>query len=328
MGEPPKTGHDHNGGRTRAHPVRAHLLTRRSRRLLSLLAAVAVLAGLAAPAQAAMIPAKHASHGAAQTPATQASRSFKFGLYDTQISRFQWDLDGMPSPQLAVNYQAWEQNPAPLIQFAQQAWKHGSEVFAEMQTTGCQCGNVSLAALASGQYDSYLRSFAKALANFGHPIMLTWDHEMNGTWYSWGPQNYSPVTWVAAWRHTYNVMHAIAPNATWVWAPNTEFGAASVLPYWPGAQYVDEWGLDCYLASPGQTFQSQCGSTIAAIHRLTNAPGLLTETGIEGSQGRPQRVTALVQAVKAAGMNGLVWFDKSDSYLWKPGQQAMTRAVS
>jgi Glycosyl hydrolase family 26 len=278
----------------------------------------AVLTGAVAPAEAGVV------YTAASPPSPPG---LQFGLYDQQISQFQWDTDGLPSPQIVVNYQAWEQNPASLIQFAELARGHGAEVFAELGTMGCDCGNVSLAGIAAGDYDSYLRSFAESVAAFGHPMLLTWDHEMNGSWYGWGPEDYSPSAWVAAWRHVYSVIHPIAPNAVWVWAPNTEYGAVPVTPYWPGSQYVNEWGLDCYLAAPGQTFASQCGATIAAIRSLTHDPGILAETGIENWQDRPARAGQLVQAAKSAGLTGLVWFDKGGSYLYSPGEQAMSAAL-
>jgi len=198
-----------------------------------------------------------------------AATSLQFGLYTPEISHFEWRLDGMPSPQVVVNYQAWEQNPASLWSFAGLAWRHGAETFAELGTTGCQCGTVTLQAVTAGEYDSYLRSFAQGVAAFGHPMLLTFDHEMNGTWYPWGAQAYTPGEWVTAWQHVYDVIHPIAPNAVWVWAPNTEYGARPVDSYWPGGSYVDEAGLDCYLAAAGQTFASQCGPTVAAIRAPT-----------------------------------------------------------
>ena len=46
--------------------------------------------------------------------------------------------------------------------------------------------NVSIAAIASGQYDSYLSAYAKAVRAYRRPVILSFGHEMNGYWYSWG----------------------------------------------------------------------------------------------------------------------------------------------
>ncbi len=39
---------------------------------------------------------------------------------------------------------------------------------------------ISLAAIARSQRHGYLGSFAEALHNFGHPVIISFGHEMNG----------------------------------------------------------------------------------------------------------------------------------------------------
>src|ERR1700730_7962053 len=36
--------------------------------------------------------------------------------------------------------------------------------------------------IAAGKYDTYVSSIAQAAKNFGHPMFLIFDEEMNGTW--------------------------------------------------------------------------------------------------------------------------------------------------
>jgi nucleotide-binding universal stress UspA family protein len=45
---------------------------------------------------------------------------------------------------------------------------------------------VTLASIAAGGSDAYLRSYADAVVAFGHPVILSFGHEMNGNWYPWG----------------------------------------------------------------------------------------------------------------------------------------------
>ncbi len=66
--------------------------------------------------------------------------------------------------------------------------------------------DVSIAAIASGQYDGYLSSYAEAVRAYGHPVILSFGHEMNGDWYSWGYRHTSPAVFVAAWRHIVNAV--------------------------------------------------------------------------------------------------------------------------
>ncbi len=48
---------------------------------------------------------------------------------------------------------------------------------------------ISIAAIASGRYDGYLSSYAEAVRAYRHPVILSFGHEMNGSWYSWGYRN-------------------------------------------------------------------------------------------------------------------------------------------
>jgi hypothetical protein len=43
-------------------------------------------------------------------------------------------------------------------------------------------GGVTLASIAAGGSDSYLRSYADAVVALGHPVILSFGHEVNGTW--------------------------------------------------------------------------------------------------------------------------------------------------
>ena len=80
--------------------------------------------------------------------------------------------------------------------FATSAAKNGAVPLVQIDPTG-----ISLAAISAGRYDHYLNVYAKAVRSYGGPIILSFGHEMNGTWYSWGYQHESPETFVAAWRH-------------------------------------------------------------------------------------------------------------------------------
>ena len=96
------------------------------------------------------------------------------------------------------------------------AARHNAVPLVQIDPTG-----VSLAAIASGQYDTYLRSYASAVKAFGRPGDPSFGHEMNGDWYSWGYRHTSPTVFVAAWRHIVTVFRAAgAGNVTWLWTIN------------------------------------------------------------------------------------------------------------
>jgi hypothetical protein len=119
-------------------------------------------------------------------------------------------------PRIVVYYSPW--NDPFSTSFAQTAWGNDAYVLVQMQPNG-----VTLASIAAGGSDGYLRSYADAVVAFGHPVILSFGHEMNGTWYSWGYGHASPATFVAAWRHVVQVFRAEgAANVTWLWAAASE----------------------------------------------------------------------------------------------------------
>lgn len=59
--------------------------------------------------------------------------------------------------------------------FAQAAWDHDAYVLVQLEPE-----DVPLASIAAGGSDAYLCSYADAVVAFGHPVILSFGHEMNG----------------------------------------------------------------------------------------------------------------------------------------------------
>ncbi|HEX6931141.1 MAG TPA: glycosyl hydrolase [Streptosporangiaceae bacterium] len=209
-------------------------------------------------------------------------------------------------PRIAVYYSPWN-NPFS-TSFAEAAWDNDAYVLVQLEPKG-----VALASIAAGGSDAYLRSYADAVIAFGHPVILSFGHEMNGTWYSWGAGHTSPATFVAAWRHIVRVFRAAgAANVTWLWTVNSITGAASSLDrWWPGAAWVDWTGVDGYYFRATDTFGSVFGSTIAAIRTFSDAPLLIAETAVGTTPNRERQIDALFAGVRAEGLAGVVWFDEA-----------------
>ncbi len=209
-------------------------------------------------------------------------------------------------PRIVVYYSAWN-NPFS-SSFAQAAWDHDAYVLVQLEPK-----RVSLASIAAGGSDAYLRSYADAVVAFGHPVILSFGHEMNGTWYSWGAGHTPPATFVAAWRHVVRVFRAAgAANVTWLWAVNTVAGAASSLSrWWPGAAWVDWTGIDGYYFRATDTFGSVFGSTIAVIRTFSSAPLLIAETAVGTTPNRESQIGALFAGVRAERLAGVVWFNEA-----------------
>jgi hypothetical protein len=209
-------------------------------------------------------------------------------------------------PRIVVYYSPW--NDPFGTSFAQAAWDHDAYVLVQLQP-----GGVSLASIAAGGSDAYLRSYADAVVAFGHPVILSFGHEMNGTWYSWGDGHTSPATFVAAWRHVVRVFRAAgAANVTWLWTVNSIAGAASSLRrWWPGAAWVDWTGVDGYYFKATDTFGSVFSPTIADIRTFSSAPLLIAETAVGTTPNRESQIDALFAGVRAERLAGVVWFDEA-----------------
>jgi mannan endo-1,4-beta-mannosidase len=209
-------------------------------------------------------------------------------------------------PGIVEYYSSWHEPFS--TSFAQTARDHDAYVLVQLQPNG-----VTLASIAAGGSDAYLRSYADAVVAFGHPVILSFGHEMNGTWYPWGEGHTSPATFVAAWRHVVQVFRAAgASNVTWLWAVNSIDGADGALSqWWPGASWVSWTGIDGYYYRATDTFGSVFGSTIADIRTFSTAPLLIAETAVGTTADRESQIDALVAGVRAARLAGLVWFDEA-----------------
>lgn len=220
----------------------------------------------------------------------------------SQITEFT-DATGV-KPGIVVYYSGW--NEPFSTSFAQTAWDHDAYVLVQLEPKG-----VTLTSIAAGGSDAYLRSYADAVVAFGHPVILSFGHEMNGTWYSWGYGHTAPATFVAAWRHVVRVFRtAGAANVTWLWTVNSIQGASSSLSqWWPGAAWVNWTGIAGYLYLATDSFGSVFGSTIAGIRTISSAPLLIAETAVGTTTDRESQIDALFACVRAERLAGVVWFD-------------------
>ena len=147
--------------------------------------------------------------------------------------------------------------------------------------------------MIAGTFDSYIREFAEAARDWGHPFFLRFNWEMNGDWFPWseGVNGNQPGEYVAAWRHVHDIFTAVgATNATWVWCPNVDPGQKlqDLASLYPGDDYVDWTGLDGYNwgtnpATPDgwKSFDQLFGSTYDAITETIapSKPMIIGEVG-------------------------------------------------
>jgi hypothetical protein len=205
---------------------------------------------------------------------------------------------------LVMYYSGWGESFRSA--FAETAREHGAMTLVNIDP------GADLAAITAGRSDGYLRRLGAQLRAFGHPVAVSFGHEMNGAWFAYGYRHDSPARFVAAWRHVHDVITAAgAKNVTWVWTVNAPVTGQTLPPadYWPGAAYVNWTGIDAYDWSGKQDFAQEFGPVIAAVRRLSTAPVLIAETSVIPGPHAAAQVTGLLDGIRADRLAGLLWFD-------------------
>ncbi|HWA88675.1 MAG TPA: glycosyl hydrolase [Rhizomicrobium sp.] len=114
--------------------------------------------------------------------------------------------------------------------------------------------------IAHQVYDSLLEDQAQALHDVGGPVLIRFApamdtdiHECAYSLEAQGDPEAEGAEFVAAWQHIVDKIHETAPNALFIWSPNTHsFAANNGDPvttwqyYYPGAAYVDWIGSQVY----------------------------------------------------------------------------------
>lgn len=211
-------------------------------------------------------------------------------------------------PGIVLLYSGWDEPWQ--AKFAAMAYAHHAEPFVQIEPTG-----VTLQSIIDGRSDAYLRSYARSVRLYRHPVILSFAAEMNGSWYSWGAGHTKPTVFIGAWRHIVNVFRkAGAYNAAWLWTVNsTNASAAPVQQWWPGSRYVNAVGIDGYYYRPADTFKSVFGTTVTQIRTFTRAPILLSETAVGPAAGS-SKIAGLFAGISQDHLLGLVWFDQAQHH--------------
>lgn len=222
-------------------------------------------------------------------------------------------------PRVVVYYSGW-QEPFQ-TGFATTVARNGAVPLVQLNPT-----DTSVAAVAAGQYDSYLSAYAEAVRAYRHPVILSFGHEMNGYWYSWGYTHTSPAVFVAAWRHIVTLFRSMqVQNVIWLWTINAIHKQSNVPPpgrWWPGKSFVDWVGIDGYYTNPSSSFSSVFGPTIVYLRTLTHEPILISETSVTPVGSQPAKIADLFAGVRLYGLLGFIWFNSVDKVDWRLGSQA------
>jgi hypothetical protein len=215
-------------------------------------------------------------------------------------------------PRLVTYYSGWYE---PFqVHFAETAARNGAVPLVQLEPA-----KVRLSAIAAGRYDAFLTSYAHAVRAYHNPVVLSFGHEMNGIWYTWGYRHTSPAVFIAAWRHIVTLFRGLGvQNVTWLWTVNiiqTRSGQVpSPAPWWPGGSYVTWVGIDGYYLKSSSQFVPMFGPTITAVRELTGDPILIAETSATPASIQPTKIADLFDGIHTYGLLGFIWFDSVASH--------------
>lgn len=172
----------------------------------------------------------------------------------------------------------------------------------------------NLAGVISGDFDPYIRRWARAVARVHKPIFLRPMHEMGNPWYSWTmPHGNTPEMIAESWRHIVRIFREEgAKNAAFVWTPHI---AADTMA-WPGNDWVDWVGLDIFnygtMAEKGKwlDFAGLTAPMLSAVESY-GKPVMLAEVGSSAAGGdrRDWWIDAFKQLPRFPQVRALVIFD-------------------
>ena len=212
-------------------------------------------------------------------------------------------------PNLVGYYSGWAQPFAS--SFASKLYRHHMIMYVQIDPT-----YASVAGIAAGTYDDYLRTYADSVRDFSHAVVIGFGHEMNAPWYSWGYGHVPAATFVAAWRHIVTLFKSQgAGNVTWLWTINQDGPKTGpIASWWPGDRYVTWVGIDGYYFRPSDTFKTVFGSTIGQVHKFTQKPILLSETAVGPNANQSAKIQDLFVGAAKYKTLGLVWFDMANDH--------------
>jgi Glycosyl hydrolase family 26 len=262
---------------------------------------VPIVAGAAPP-----VPASGAYFGARAKPLVSGETEIQAADAFEQLIGRRMDIDhyfvssasALPTPEMIASSQAGRY---PLVDWDMTDWS----------------------TIAAGGDDAAIRQSAQAVAAWGKPCFLNFDHEPEG-------ESQNPADYVAAWRHIVTIFRESgAKNVSWVWMmmANTFATPSEAASYYPGDDYVD-WlaadGYNWYPAKSGSSWRSfaQVFSNFkswATTH--ASKPVMVAETGAQEDPTDPNRkaqwlIDALAAMKQWPQAHAWVYWNSNRIYPW------------
>jgi hypothetical protein len=186
--------------------------------------------------------------------------------------------------------------------------------------------NKPLDNIIAGQYNTYIKSWAKGAKTFGKPLYIRLMPEMNGNWTTW---NDNPTKYIQAWKRIVNTFRSEgASNVKWVWCVNRIDEPATAQNkmelYYPGSSYVDILAIDGFNFGTSRTnsawrsFDDTFRSPYARVAKLGTQPIWFTETGSSELGGdKAAWVRSMFASTAFPRLELITWFNENKETDWR-----------
>ncbi len=179
---------------------------------------------------------------------------------------------------------------------------HGFNIATGGDAWDCKQDSVVRSILPGGiHHEAFLKrldklaDFFQSLKNASDnpiPVIFRMYHEMSGAWFWWGSKQCTPEEYKKLYRMTVHYLRDVkhVHNLLYAYSPSHAKDEATFLNYYPGDEWVDVVGLDCYvyLDATGKGLASYKQSmteglkTVTAYAERTGKLAVMAETGLEG----------------------------------------------
>ncbi|MBQ6197928.1 MAG: beta-mannosidase [Bacteroidales bacterium] len=149
------------------------------------------------------------------------------------------------------------------------------------------------------------------------PVILRPFHEHMHEWSWWGSRCTTEQEYISLWRYLVDGMKARGVH-TFIYAispaMNSKQIEADFTRRWPGDEYVDFMGMDCYLGINNTVFVNNL-KLLKAVSESKMKPAGVTEIGIEGFQNPDYWTNNIAAPMAGRKMSMLVtWSNKYDPF--------------
>lgn len=220
------------------------------------------------------------------------------------------------------------------VEGVKKAYKDGRVMMLTMQPWfyGDRDSNIIIPQIVNGDYDNYIRKWAKDVKDIKEPIFIRFANEMNGDWDPWCVWFFAKDEdlYIEAWKRVYNIFKEEgAKNALFVFNPHDrsypDFKWNNAHLYYPGDEYVDWVGLTGY--NNGTSFKGDVWREFDQIYfnnyneymkYYSNKPFMITEFSsneIGGNKANWIR-NGFNNFGNMPNIKMAVWFDQVDM-LWQ-----------